>query len=89
LFSGDPRSGISPKGSRRTAIERLFFRLDHLRGMERQTACGLARVRVGVTPALAAMLATAAAWIELGRAELIRSRLQAAPAPRTPRLNPF
>jgi hypothetical protein len=62
----------------RTAVERLFFRFDHLYGFERHTTRGLKRMTLRVTLALTAMLATAAGWIEAGRLDKLRCMAQAA-----------
>jgi hypothetical protein len=56
----------------RTSIERLFARLDHLYGFERHTARGMGKVKARVTIGLSAMLATALAWIDVGKVENIR-----------------
>jgi len=63
---------------RRTAVERLFFRLDHFYGFEIPLYGDLRRVRMQVTLGLAAMLATALAWIRQGQADKIRCKFQAA-----------
>lgn len=65
----------------RTSIERLFYRLDHLFGMEvplRST--GLEKAKLRITLAMSAMLATAVGWLAEERADMIRSRLQSAAA---------
>jgi hypothetical protein len=62
----------------RTAVERLFFRLDHMYGFEHHTTRGLKRMKTRVAMALIAMLATAVGWIEAGQPENVRRRLQAA-----------
>jgi len=65
----------------RTSIERLFYRLDHLFGMEiplRTTGLKKAKLRVGL--ALSAMAATALGWLSEERQDLIRSRLQTSAA---------
>jgi hypothetical protein len=58
---------------RRTSVERLFARVDHMYGFERHTIRGLKPMRLRMTMALSAMLATAVGWIEAGHAEKIRS----------------
>jgi hypothetical protein len=62
----------------RTSVERLFFRYDHMYGFEHHTTRGLARMRVRVTMASIAMLATAVGWIEAGQPQNARRMLQAA-----------
>ena len=58
---------------RRTSVERLFARVDHMYGFERHTIRGLKQMRLRMTMALSAMLATAVGWIEAGRIEKMRS----------------
>lgn len=62
----------------RTAVERLFARLDHQYGIERHYDRGMRRMRTRVTMSLIAMLATALGWIKSGRAENMRRLFQAA-----------
>lgn len=65
----------------RTGIERMFYRLDHLFGMEiplRSKGLKRAKLRVGL--ALSAMLATALGWLSEEREDMIRSRLQSSAA---------
>lgn len=63
---------------RRTSVERLFARLDHLYGFERHTVRGLRAMQLRMAMARSAMLATALGWLEMGRRENLRRRLQAA-----------
>lgn len=58
---------------RRTSVERLFARVDHMYGFERHTIRGLKQMRLRMTMALSAMLATAVGWIQAGHAKKIRS----------------
>lgn len=62
----------------RTAVERLFARLDHQYGIERHYDRGMRRMRTRVTMSLIAMLATALGWIKSGQAENMRRLFQAA-----------
>ena len=65
----------------RTGIERMFYRLDHLFGMEvplRTMGIEKARLKVGL--AFSAMIATALGWLAEERPDMIRSRLQSSAA---------
>lgn len=65
----------------RTGIERLFYRLDHMFGMETPLrSTGLAKATLRVTLAMSAMIATALGWLAEQRPDMIRSRLQSAAA---------
>jgi hypothetical protein len=65
----------------RTSIERLFYRLDHLFGMEAPLrSTGLAKAKLRVTLAMSAMVATAVGWLAENREDMVRSRLQSAAA---------
>jgi len=63
---------------KRTSIERLFFRFDHMYGFEKHKAVGLKRMQVQVQLAMIAMQATAVGWIEAGEAHNMRRRLRPA-----------
>lgn len=63
----------------RTSIERLFYRLDHMFGLEAPLkTTGLKQARLRVSLGLCAMLATALAWLHEDQLDKIRSRLQRA-----------
>lgn len=65
--------------ARRTSVERLFYRLDHMFGLEPPLkSTGLERAKLRVTLGLSAMVATALAWLEEERPDMARSRLQRA-----------
>jgi hypothetical protein len=65
----------------RTSIERLFYRLDHLFGMETPLrSTGLTKAKIRITLAMSAMVATGLAWLSEERADMIRSRLQTSAA---------
>ena len=66
---------------KRTSIERLFYRLDHMFGLEVPMRCkGLKNAKMHITLAFIAMSATALSWIKMEREEMIRSRLQTSAA---------
>ncbi len=72
-------AGFERAYARRTSIERLFHRLDHLFGLEPPLKSrGLKRARLRVGLGLCAMMATALAWLSEGKPDMARSRLQRA-----------
>jgi hypothetical protein len=68
-----------PRGyARRTAVERVFSRVDQVYGFEHHYIRGEKKMRVRVGLALIVMLATAVAWAEVGRLDNVRSLRRAA-----------
>ena len=63
---------------KRTAVERVNSRLDNVYGLEHSYCRSRGRMAVRVGLALIVMLATAAAWIEAGKAHNMRRLLRAA-----------
>jgi hypothetical protein len=63
---------------KRTSIERLFYRVDHLYGFEKHTISGEGRIQMHLALSMIAMLATALGFIKEGKVDKIRSRFQAA-----------
>lgn len=63
---------------KRTAVERVNSRIDHVYGFERHFIRGRKKMRCRVGLALIVMLATAVSWIEAGQVERARSLRRAA-----------
>jgi hypothetical protein len=63
---------------KRTAVERVNSRIDHVYGFERHFIRGLRKVRLRMDLSMIVMLATAAEWVEAGHPENVRSLLTAA-----------
>ena len=63
---------------KRTSVERVNSRLDHVYGFERSFARSRSKMALRVGLALIVMLATAVAWIEAGKKENMRCLLRAA-----------
>lgn len=63
---------------KRTATERVNSRVDQVYGFERHFIRGLKKMKLRVDLAMIVMLATAVAWIEIGKRENMRSLIKAA-----------
>lgn len=63
---------------RRTAVERVNSRIDHVYGFEHHFISGQKKMQTRVGLALIVMLATAIAWAQAGRLDKVRSLRQAA-----------
>lgn len=64
--------------AKRTAIERVNSRIDQVYGFERHAIKGMKKMKLRVSLAMIIMLATAVAWIEMGKMEKMRSLVLAA-----------
>jgi hypothetical protein len=73
-----PSQGFARAYKKRTAIERVNARLDHVYGFERHFIRGLAKMRLRLGLALLVMLGTALAWVTAGKIDRLRSLVKAA-----------
>jgi hypothetical protein len=64
--------------AKRTAVERVNSRIDQVYGFERHFIRGLKKMKLRVGLAMIVMLATAAAWVEAGQVDNVRSLMRAA-----------
>lgn len=64
--------------NKRTAVERVNSRIDQVYGFERHFIRGMQNMKLRVGLALLVMVATAAAWIEAGNPDRMRSLVRAA-----------
>jgi len=70
--------GFKEQYKKRTSVERVNYRLDHVHGFENTRLRSLKAVRMRVGISLLVMLASARSWIHAGKVENIRSILSAA-----------
>jgi hypothetical protein len=63
---------------KRTSVERVNYRIDHVHGFERTFLRSLKTVRVFMTATMIVMLASACSWIEAGKAYNMRRILKPA-----------
>ena len=63
---------------KRTAVERVNSRLDHVYGFERHMHRSLKKVKLRMDLSMLVMLATAVEWVQVGRSENVRALLTAA-----------
>ena len=63
---------------KRTAVERVNSRLDHVYGFERHMHRSLKKVKLRMDLSMLVMLATAVEWVQVGHSENVRALLTAA-----------
>lgn len=75
VFTPLPRSSYKWEGiyDRRTAVERVFSRLDTSYGFEHHTTRGLSKMHLRISIAFCVMLAIAIGWTKENRPDLVRS----------------
>ena len=79
VFTPVPRSSYKWQKiyEKRTAVERVFSRLDTSFGFEHHTIRGFSKMHLKVSIALSVMLAMAIGWTKENRPEMVRSLLKA------------
>jgi len=70
--------GFEKRYNRRTAVERINSRIDNVYGFERRSIRGLKKMKLRMSLSMIILLASAAWWIEQGKAENTRRLLTAA-----------